>query len=293
MNTELVLVRYGEIALKSKPVRKWLIQKLKENIITHFSTEKLECYISSDYGRIYLYCDDLPGAIHVLKRVFGIVSFSMCTEISSELDQMKKETTRLAGSWLDEGMSFAVRTRRIGTHTYSSQSLAEELGAAILQLDRNIKVDLEHPDVEVFVEVRHDKAFVYNSIVKAPGGLPLGSQGLVLAYVENKNDLVAAWLMMKRGCKVDVAHTKESSSIGSLKAWDPRIRFHECADLDGFLNLSDEINADGIVLGWNLKKALKEKLKHKLPIFYPLVGLGDHEMDEMRDTVTNLKKHPD
>ena len=160
METRVILLRYGEIALKSKPVRKSLVQRLKDNIRVHFRANGLECHISSDYGRIYIYCDDHEKAIGLLKRVFGLVSFSSCIETTSELEGLTEQTVRLAQAWLNEGAKFAIRTKRIGTHPFSSQSLAEKLGSVVLESVNDLKVDLSNPDVEIFVEVRHEKGFI-------------------------------------------------------------------------------------------------------------------------------------
>ncbi|MCK5547937.1 MAG: hypothetical protein KAI64_02915, partial [Thermoplasmata archaeon] len=116
MNGQVFLIRYGEIALKSKYVRKQLVQKLIDNIKTHFSVHNQECFITSDYGRIYLYCDNVPLTEKILGMAFGLVSFSLCTETSSELANLVEVTKKVAESWTGEGLKFAVRTRRVGTH---------------------------------------------------------------------------------------------------------------------------------------------------------------------------------
>jgi thiamine biosynthesis protein ThiI len=293
MNTRVILIRYGEIALKSKPVRKILVRKLKDNIKTHFSKQNLECFIISDYGRIYLYCDDHSSAEKILRRIFGIVSFSLCTEISSEIDQILDVTKREALPWLPRGSKFAVRARRVGNHAYSSQSLAEEVGSAILSSGDELKVDLDNPDVEIFVEVRHDKAFVFSDSVKAPGGFPMGSQGNALAFVEDERDIAAAWLMMKRGCKVHIASTKEFGGLEGLKLWDPDLTLHKCEDIEELYKLCDRIHTEALVLGWDLDRALKSKLKHNVPIFYPLIGFDVDKVDRLVETITGSEKHAD
>jgi len=287
----VILIRYGEIALKGKYVRRMLVRALIGNIKTHFSTHNLECFITSDYGRIYLYCDDSSSAMEILRRVFGIVSFSVCTETSSELSQILEETKRLSKEWLGEGVKFAVRARRVGTHPYTSQSLAKEIGSAILSTGEKLKVDLDNPDFEVWVEVRHDKAYIFRDSVSGPGGLPMGTQGIVLAFIEEEDDIMAVWLMMRRGCKVHVAYTNEKSSFGTLKILDPKISFYKCKDLNELLKLCDKLNAEGIALGWDVDKVLKTKLKYDVPIFYPLVGLDDHEKEELMKTILGSYEH--
>ncbi len=293
MSGQVFLIRYGEIALKSKYVRRMLVRALISNIKTHFANKNLECFITSDYGRIYLYSDDHTTAVEILRRVFGIVSFSLCEETSSELSQILEDSKKLVKTWIKEGMTFAVRARRVGTHPYSSQSLAGEIGAAILDEVPGLSVDLDNPDAEILVEVRHDKAYLYKDSEPGLGGFPLGTQGTVIGFVEKDPDILATWLMMKRGCKVHVARATEDSGFDVLRKLDPGIRFHECKDLDALLGLSRDLDVEGIVLGWDLEKTLRYKLKSDIPIFYPLVGLSEREKERLMKHIQDLKEHTD
>jgi len=70
-------------------------------------------------------------------------------------------------------------------------------------MNRNIRVDLDNPDVEIFVELRQEKGYVFTDSVKGVGGLPLGPRAKLVALVSGGIDSpVAAWLMMKRGCDI-------------------------------------------------------------------------------------------
>jgi thiamine biosynthesis protein ThiI len=69
------------------------------------------------------------------------------------------------------------------------------------------RVDLKKPELEIFVEARKNRTFVFSNILKGVGGLPLGSQGKMLALISGGIDSpVAAWAMMKRGCPVTLLH---------------------------------------------------------------------------------------
>jgi thiamine biosynthesis protein ThiI len=68
-------------------------------------------------------------------------------------------------------------------------------------------VDLHHAALEVHVEVLPHEAFVYPDRRPGPGGLPVGSAGTVTALISGGIDSpVAAWRMMKRGCRVLFVH---------------------------------------------------------------------------------------
>ena len=57
----------------------------------------------------------------------------------------------------------------------------------------------------VNIEFRGGDVFLYHRETRGPGGLPLGSEGRVLALVSGGFDSpVAAWMVMKRGARADI-----------------------------------------------------------------------------------------
>ena len=84
--------------------------------------------------------------------------------------------------------------------------LNRELGAFVLARVA-ARVDLGNPEVNIHVEVLPGEAFVYAGRTPGPGGLPVGSSGVVAALLSGGIDSpVAAWRMMKRGCRVVFVH---------------------------------------------------------------------------------------
>src|SRR2546422_11719484 len=69
--TMVLLVRFGELALKSRFVRRQLRDRLVANIQDLFAAEGVECLTRPDHGRIYVDVDDVPAAAAALKRGFG------------------------------------------------------------------------------------------------------------------------------------------------------------------------------------------------------------------------------
>ncbi len=64
-------------------------------------------------------------------------------------------------------------------------------------------MNLAAPDVEIHVEIRQDECYLYDTVTKAVGGLPVGVEGTLVALVSGGIDSpVAAWMMMKRGCRI-------------------------------------------------------------------------------------------
>lgn len=199
---DLIIARYGEIGIKSPKVRKKFENKLVQNIKSSLNAD---IYIED--GRIFIYPKNFKKALKSLKRIFGIVSFSPAIKTSAEFNEIKNKLVdyvRRLG--INKKMSFAIRPRRVGNHEFTSQDLAEFAGDVVVK-ETGAKVDLDNPDIEIFIEVRHENSYIYHEIVEGPGGLPVGTQGKVIGLLSGGIDSpVALYLMMKRGCSVTALH---------------------------------------------------------------------------------------
>lgn len=272
--TVVLLVRYGELSLKSRYVRRQLEDRLVTNVQEMFAANRTECIVKVARGRLFVHADDEVAALRLVRRVFGIVSVSAAKEVPSDLDTLTKEVVAYAGPLLGAGRSFAIRPRRSGTHPYTSQDLARILGKAMQDAIPGLAVRLAKPDIEVHVEVRGPRAYVFHEIVDGVGGLPLGSQGAALAHVGDEAGMVAAWLMMRRGCRVRVAGSEPS--LNALRQWDPRLEVLGNISAE---DLSHRAADKGIPLVWPTD-ARPTAATTKLFVLDPLTGLSD---DEVRD----------
>ena len=182
----LILLRYGELTLKSPPVRREFERTLRHNVVEHFAAASLSCRLRNDQGHLYVEVDEATIAQRVLGRVFGITSMSEVVECSSDRAEMTAAALALLDPILAPGATFAVRARRTGQHSFTSQQLAADLGGDILEkfADRKITVDLEHPSVELAIEVRDNRAYLSTGRQPGPGGLPLGVAGRVAALLD-------------------------------------------------------------------------------------------------------------
>ncbi len=239
---------------------------------------RIEAAVRMENGRFFIGANEPEKAMKILSRTFGIVSISPVWTTSSEIGEITSLAAELWGGTLEQGQSFAVRARRSGGHPYTSMELAREVGSAIWEANKaaNPSVNLKNPDVEFFVEVRDRSAYLFMDVMPGPGGLPIGTQGVVAACLRTEEDAVAAWLMMKRGCYLDVCGEKRF--IDALRLWDSGIHEIEADTLEELLGTS---RADGLVVGETLENF--GGLVLDIPVFYPLIGLG-------RDDVEKLKK---
>jgi len=202
-----VLVRYGELFLKSDPVRRHFIGLLMRNIKKALDAEGIAHRFELSRGRMLLFGEDEERIAAVVARVFGIVDVSVATRTGSDLSSMSTAAIDLARYRLKPGMSFAIRTKRQGVNDYTSQQMGEVIGRAVAEAVYGSRVDLTSPDYEIFAEAREIGGFLSDSRIPAPGGLPLGTQGKACALLSSGIDSpVASWLMMKRGSEVIHLH---------------------------------------------------------------------------------------
>jgi len=205
MGAETILVAYGEIALKGRYVRSRLEDLLAGQVGFILSRMGFQGHrVLRRFGRLYIE-DVTSQAAEVVAKVFGVVSAMPALRTTSDFDSVVKLAVEVASQSLAEGQSFAVRPKTVGDHPYSSRDLAVHVGSAVLEslAGKGVHVDLDDPDVTLYIEVRDKDAFVYTRIFDGVGGLPYGSQGrLVSLFSGGIDSPVAAWLMMKRGAEV-------------------------------------------------------------------------------------------
>ena len=204
--TNVIIVRYGEIAVKGVKTRRRMQSILINNIKESLQRNRVEkMAVKAIPGRILVYPENgTEKAIRALTHVFGITSVSPAYH--SKFDKMETILEKALELVEDEVRNkiFMVRARRVGKHDFTSKDVERQLGSLILSAGGK-KVDLKNPEIIVNVEIRDNLFFVYTKEYEGPGGLPLGSEGKILALVSGGFDsTVASWTLMKRGAKVDM-----------------------------------------------------------------------------------------
>jgi tRNA uracil 4-sulfurtransferase len=292
MNSEVILLRYGELSLKSNYVRRYFENVLVQNIKKAFQTENVPVDIHTERGRIYLRTTDLLRGTSILPRIFGIVSFSPAIHTTSTIQDMSAIANHLTKNVLDPSKSFAVRATRVGTHPFSSQDVARNIGSDILNAT-NARVDLNNPDFELFIEIRGKNAFLFTEKIKGVGGLPLGTQGRILILITQPSSLLAAWYLMRRGCNcvfVPVNETSTERIRSFLAHWyaDAEIIPMTQTNKECYRRLSEivaEKKCDAIATDHSLdtiSDALSEIVHLKetcmVPILNPLISMDQKEL---------------
>jgi len=202
----VLVIHYHEISLK-RGNRPLFLRRLQHNLAR--ALEDLgPARVIQLPGRIVL--EATPGAdpeivIERLRHVFGVANVALAERTGTSLEALGRAVDRVT-----EGRtfgSFRITARRaFKTLPHSSVELNRILGAHVLGRHPT-RVDLERPELNIHVEVVPGQAFVYGDRRPGPGGLPVGASGTVAALLSGGIDSpVAAWRLMKRGCRVVFVH---------------------------------------------------------------------------------------
>lgn len=285
MPDALFLIRFGEIGIKSPPVRRRFARLLGENILRGVRARGGQGRLEATWGRLFLEAEPRTGR-DALAHTFGVVSFSPVQPAPATLPELAGFAAREARA-IPDAASIAVRARRSGATGFSSMDAARALGTSILAEHgaRGLTVDLDHPDVEVVVEVRDARAWVGFENLPGPGGLPVASEGRVSAWVDGPRGALAAWMVMKRGCRADLlAPEGQGEALAkALAAWDPGIELTEVAAPEDRATLlallarhARQHGGGAVVLGDGFAQAMALAPLDRsvaLAVFRPLVAL--------------------
>ena len=115
-------------------------------------------------------------------------------EILRDLGDMETETFRVSARRADKRFPL------------TSPQIEREVGGRIKEA-RGWRVDLGKPGLTIHVEALTSDAFYFFGKDRGPGGLPSGVSGRVVCLLSGGIDSpVAAWRMMRRGCRVLFVH---------------------------------------------------------------------------------------
>lgn len=203
----------GDIFLKSRRTQPRMIKRLLANL--QLALAEAECDAPIERLGSHRFALD-PGertdaVIERAMRVFGIASVDEVEELAGgDLEDLAVEIANLTSERVS-GKTFGVRVKRRGNHSWKSHDLASRSGALLVEAGGT--VNLDDPQEPVNVMVLDDRAFLVVVHHRGPGGLPVGTQEPVFGLISGGFDsVVAAWMMMSRGCPVEFVHFTLSCS---------------------------------------------------------------------------------
>lgn len=207
MNT-ILLIRYGEIALKGKN-RPFFEKKLYQNIKT--ALHGLEPFkLIFQRGRFFLQIGEekLYSAQERLRKVFGVVSVSPAYPVKPELSAICAEALTLLKKSYHPGISFKIDTHRVNKQfPYLSPQVSSHVGAFLLESNLDVRVDVHQPEILIQIEIREHEAYLFSQRIPGPGGLPVGVTGKGLLLLSGGIDSpVAGYMALKRGVTLEALH---------------------------------------------------------------------------------------
>jgi thiamine biosynthesis protein ThiI len=198
----------GDIYLKSRRTQQRLIRTVTANLDKALmSVGYVGPVVRIGTHRFGL--EPAPDAIDTVRsvalKVFGVASVDIVVEAEyATMDDLARKVAAFSAERV-AGRSFAARVKRSGTQSWRSIDLARAIGTELIDIGRS--VELTNPEETVDVTVLGDKAFIVIDHRRAAGGLPIGTQDRVLCLISGGFDsVVAAWMLMSRGCTVDFVH---------------------------------------------------------------------------------------
>jgi thiamine biosynthesis protein ThiI len=201
-----VIVHYQEIALKGRN-RPWFVARLVRNLREAVKDLDVSA-VRVLMGRIEVVLGpsaDWPAIKGRLARVFGVANFARAGRAPLDVDAIAAEILRDLDA--TDPRSFRVSARRADKRfPLTSPQIEREVGGRIKEA-RGWHVDLGDPELTIHVEALTSDAFYYFGKERGAGGLPVGASGRVVCLLSGGIDSpVAAWRMMRRGCRVLFVH---------------------------------------------------------------------------------------
>jgi thiamine biosynthesis protein ThiI len=236
-----IVVHYQEIALKGKN-RPWFLGRLVRNLRGALADLDVVA-VRALMGRLEIQLG--PAATREvvserIRRTFGIANYSFARRTALDIDAISAAV--LDDLYGRECASFRVSVRRADKRfPMTSPQVEREIGGRIRQA-RGWRVDLDHAELTIHVELLTHEAFYFFGKERGPGGLPTGTAGRVVCLLSGGIDSpVAAHRMMKRGCAATFVHfhsypilsrasmEKARELVRLLTTWQQRSRLYMVA----------------------------------------------------------------
>lgn len=229
----IIIIRYAEIHLKGLN-RPFFEKALVKNVASALGGIE-GAVVRRGESRVYVENvkeDQMNTALEALGRVYGIHSYSPGVRLEQNFDAATQVLAGLVAEerkrFSQETVPFRVEARRADKRfPMKSLQMAIEAGGVILDAVPGLKVNLEHPELTAYLEIR-DKAYCYTRVLKGPGGMPVGCNGRAALLLSGGIDSpVAGCMISKRGVALVAVHF-ESFPYTSDKALE---KVHDLAKL--------------------------------------------------------------
>lgn len=207
---EMFLLKLGEMVLKGLN-RHSFEDKLQANIhrrLNGLGRFRVYTRQSTTYVEPMEDSCDMDAAWEAMKKVFGVVGLSRARACDKDKDAILRACHEYLDDRLRSARTFKVETRRADkTFPMTSIQLSQYVGGELDELYPNLQVDVHHPELTVYVEIRDYAAFVHANPDPGAGGLPVGINGRAVSLLSGGIDSpVASYMIAKRGVALEMVH---------------------------------------------------------------------------------------
>ena len=207
----ILLVKYGEIAMRGK--NRYLFENKLIHIIIK-NLEDLEGYkVYKEQGRLLVKCEqgdfDYDAVIPKVVNILGVVAVCPGIEIQEKNMEIIRDVALnyMKKNYEGKKITFKVETKRSDKQfPLDSREVSADVGGFILHGMEGLTVDVHNPDVTLMVELRNS-VYIYSSLIKGFGGLPMGASGKATVLMSGGIDSpVAAFMTAKRGVEIEAVY---------------------------------------------------------------------------------------
>ena len=207
---EMILLKLGEMVLKGLN-RRSFEDKLQANLARRLhrcGQFRIYTRQSTTYVEPKDDSCDMEAALAAVKQVFGVVGVSLARACEKDKDAMLETAKTYLGERLLAARSFKVESKRADkSFPMTSIQLSQYVGGELHEAFPHLKVDVHHPELTVYLEVRDFAAYVHADPEPGAGGLPVGINGRAVSLLSGGIDSpVASWMIAKRGVALEMVH---------------------------------------------------------------------------------------
>lgn len=210
MTKEILLIKNGELALKglNRGTFEAVLLKNLRHALRPLGKFELRKAQSAVYVEPVDHTPDWDEVCERVAKVFGLCAFSRARVVEKDLSAIQQAAAEYLEEALLTAKTFKVEAKRADKRfPLTSPQLCAQVGGYLLENYPHLRVDVHHPELTVWIEVRESAAYVHGPQQEGAGGMPVGTGGKAGILISGGIDSpVAAYMMAKRGVELTGIH---------------------------------------------------------------------------------------
>ena len=138
---DVVLIRHGELGVKSDQVRRKMEDRLAENLGAMFDARGLSGDIERRRNRIFVHTDTADAVADAAADTFGVVSASPARTVEPTPEAIETALVAATDAELEEVQSLASFTTRYSTMLHASEYDIEQFKVEMAQMADHLQAE--------------------------------------------------------------------------------------------------------------------------------------------------------